>query len=134
MQVSEQDLERLAARLGEDAAARLDVERVVARLGDRLARSGGVAIRRPVGRWLAAAAAVVLVAGAAYVTFATNGAGFPAGRQAGLSTSLFDLSAAELHTVLDSLESPAPAELTAGPSLDDLDAEQLETLLALMEG
>jgi len=134
MRVSEQDVERLAARLGEDAAARLDVERVAAGVADRLARSGGPVVRRPVGRWLAAAAAVALVTGAAYVTFGTDGAGPSAGGPVAMNPSLFDLSATELHSVLDSLEPPVPLVVTAGPSLDDLDAEQLETLLALMEG
>ena len=134
MQASDGDLERLAGRLGEDAAARLDVEHVAAVVGERLARSGGSVVPRPIGRWLAAAAAVVLVAGAAYVTFGTDGVGPATARPAGLSASLFDLSAAELHTVLDSLAEPAPVVLTASPSLDDLDTEQLETLLALMEG
>jgi hypothetical protein len=134
MTIDERDLERLARRLGEDAEARLDVDRVAARVAARLAESGGVARVRPVWRWLAAAAGLVLVAGAGFLTFGTDGTPPGVGRPPGLTASLHDLSVPELYTVLDSLDQPAPLRLSSDASLDDLDAEQLQTLLTMMEG
>jgi hypothetical protein len=134
MRVTERDIERAATGLGAEAADRLDLERVTARVAARLAASGGVVEPRPVWRWLAAAAGIILVAGAGYLTFGTDGAPPGVGRPLGLTPSLLDLSVSELHAVLDSLDQPAPRPLSAEASLDDLDAEQLETLLAMMEG
>jgi hypothetical protein len=134
MGIDERDLERLARRLGEDAEARLDVGRVAARVAARLAEPGGVAEARPAWRWLAAAAGIALVAGAGFLTFGTDGMRPGVGRSPGLTPDLLDLSVSELHAVLDSLDQSVPRLVSSELSIDDLDAEQLETLLALMEG
>jgi hypothetical protein len=47
---------------------------------------------------------------------------------------LDELSEPELSEVLDSLSWEAPASAQLATSLDDLDAAQLQELLALMEG
>jgi hypothetical protein len=134
--MDERELERIAGGLGRAAGERLDlaaVERgVLARLReadqtDRLAGSRP----RPLLRWLAAAAAVALIAGGSFVTFRT-----PRPDQAGSrsAASLYDLSSDELAEVLDSLSWASPVSTRATGGLDDLDAEQLRELLALMEG
>jgi len=134
MALTDGEVERLASRLGDDAANALDVEAVGARVLRRLADVGGSATPRPTSRWLAAAAAIALLAGAGFFTFGTEGGPPIADRAVGLSPSLLDLSTAELRTVLDSLETPTPTHVLSDPSLDDLDRDQLETLLSMMEG
>jgi len=134
MGVSERDLERLAPRLGEEAGARIDVERVAAGVTARLRAAGGVASVRPMGRWLAMAAGLALMVSAGWFTFGQDGTPPMAGSGPVLTPGLHDLSATELRQVLDSLGPPAPSGLEGRVTLDDLDAEQLETLLTIMEG
>ncbi len=134
MGISDRDLEQLAARLGDEAGTRLDVDRVVARVRARLAQPDGTGAEPSRWRWLAAAAGVVLVAGAGFLTFGTEGTPPAVGRPMGLTPSLLDLSPSELRVVLDSLDQSTPVLVSSNLSLDDLDAEQLERLLALMEG
>jgi hypothetical protein len=132
MRVSDRDLEQLAGRLGEAAAGRIDVERVAEEVTARLRTAGG-SPGRGIGRWLAMAAGVALVAGAGWLTLARDVTPPALGPAPGLLPGLSDLSTTELHQVLDSLRPPAPARLGRA-TLDDLDAEQLEVLLAMMEG
>jgi hypothetical protein len=131
MRVSEQDLERLAPRLGEEAAAQVDVDRLADGVTARLRAAGGAAVR-PMGRWLAMAAGIALMVSAGWFTFGQDGT--PPGGGPVLTPGLHDLSAAELRQVLDSLGPPNPSGLEGRVTLDDLDAEQLETLLTMMEG
>jgi hypothetical protein len=133
--MDERELERIAAGLGREAAG-LDVEAVargvVARLRAAEAAAPEVAQPRPLVRWLAGAAAAALVVAGSLVTFrAAPPASSPA---VAVATDLYDLSSAELTEVLDSLSWSAPASARVAVGLDDLDAEQLATLLALMEG
>jgi hypothetical protein len=88
---------------------------------------------RAVGRWLAVAAGVALIAGAGWFTLSNDRTPPALGPGQALIPGLSDLSATELHQVLDSLGPPGPAGLGRA-TLDDLDAEQLATLLTLMEG
>jgi hypothetical protein len=134
MPVSERDLERLAPRLGEDAAAQVDVDRVAEGVAARLRAAGGVTPVWPVGRWLAMAAGIALMVSAGWFTFGRDGTPPSVGSGPVLTPGLQDLSAAELRQVLDSLGPPSPAGLEGQGTLDDLDAEQLETLLTMMEG
>jgi hypothetical protein len=134
MTLTDRDVERLASRLGEDAGNRLDVEAVGTQVLRRLSGAGGTANVRSIPRWLAAAAAIALLAGAGFLTFGTQGTPPGADRAVGLTPSLLDLSATELWTVLDSLEAPGHTYVLSDPSLDDLDRDQLETLLSMMEG
>jgi hypothetical protein len=135
MRVTDRDLERLAPRLGEDAGSRLDVDRVARQVTTRLRTAGNVPASWPIGRWLALAAGIALMAGAALVTFGSDGT--PPGASVtavALMPGLHDLSPAELDQVLDSLSLGAPTRLDGRSTLDDLDSEQLQTLLTLMEG
>ena len=134
MGVSERDLERLAPRLGDEAGAKLDVERVAARVTSRLRAAGGARPVRPVGRWLAMAAGLALIASAGWFTFGQNGTPPTVGDGPVLTPGLHDLSAGELRQVLDSLGPTAPSGIAGQVTLDDLDVEQLETLLTMMEG
>jgi hypothetical protein len=134
LRLTDRDLERVAPRLGQAAADRLDLEQVAGAVARRLADAGGASRPLPTWRWLAAAAGVVLAAGAGFLTFGTDGAPPTIGRPAGLTPSLLDLSASELRVVLDSLDQSTPMLVSSDLSLDDLDSEQLATLLALMEG
>lgn len=134
MRVSERDLEQLAPRLGEDAAAQVDVDRLAADVTARLRAAGGAAAVRPVGRWLAVAAGLALMVSAGWFTFGQEGTPPGAGGGPVLTPGLHDLSAAELRQVLDSLGPPSASGLEGRVTLDDLDAEQLETLLTMMEG
>jgi hypothetical protein len=135
--MDERDLERIAGGLGRRAADRLDVAAVSRGVMDRLREAEAldrvVASRpRPVLRWLAHAAAVALIVAGSVVTFrATPPSGDPAARPA---ANLYELTSDELAEVLDSLSWNAPVSARFAAGLDDLDAEQLEQLLALMEG
>jgi hypothetical protein len=131
--MNEQELERIAAGLGRTAGERLDVDGVARAVVARLRAVDNQPVRQPpIMRWLAAAAAVVLMVGSALVTFGTGGAG--PGRGAAYETDLYDLSAVELAEVLDSLSWTTPVSLSVSATLDDLSAEQLQELLARMEG
>jgi hypothetical protein len=88
--------------------------------------------RRPWTRRLAAAAAVVLIAAGALVTWQVEQPASGVDVQVA-TVGLYDLSSDELTEVLDSLSWHAPASVQVA-GLDDLDAEQLDALLALMEG
>jgi hypothetical protein len=134
MRVSERDLERLGPRLGEDGAAPVDPDRVAASVTARLRSAGGAARVRPVGRWLAMAAGLALMVSAGWFTFGQEGTPPSVGSGPVLAPGLHDLSAGELRQVLDSLDPPGPSGLAGQVTLDDLDAEQLETLLTMMEG
>ena len=134
MRVSERDLERLAPRLGEDAAAQVDPDRVAAAVTARLRSAGGAAPIRPVGRWLAMAAGLALMVSAGWFTFGQDGTPPIVGSGPVRTPGLHDLSAAELRQVLDSLGPAVPSGLEGQVTLDDLDSEQLQTLLTMMEG
>lgn len=134
---SERDLERLAVAAGERAAARLDVDRVAERVVRRLReepRRGGLG---RVARWLAlAAAVVVVVGGGVYLRQAVTGSHTTTSpvAQVPVPTVLDGLSSSELDEVLDSLVVAAPVSQQAAVSLDALNEQQLEELLARMEG
>jgi hypothetical protein len=134
----DEELRRLAGRLGSKAADRLNLDRlgsaVVARLqSDR--RPGHPAPRwwsQP--GWLRAAAAILLMAGGGLllrqVTRVTHQAHF-------VADDLQDLSADQLREVLGALDptlaEPAAVEPTEN-DLDGLTTEQLERLLQSLEG
>lgn len=134
MRMSERELERLAGRLGEGADRQLDVERMVESVTARLRVAGGAVTDRPVARWLAAAAGVALMVSAAWFTFSQDATQPTLGAGSALLPGIADLYRSELHEVLDSLTLAVPAGLDNRRTLDDLDAEQLATLLTMMEG
>ena len=135
--MNEQDIERLARRLGVEGARAVDPERtsqlVVARL-----RSEGVGRRppwtRPVAGRIAAAAGLVMAVG----LFALRDRE-PAdtSRPESLATAvqgIETLEPTELVEVLDSLAVAGPVTSLATTALNDLTAAQLEELLERMEG
>ena len=126
------DIERLARTLGAARARRVDPARIAADVTARLAR-GEQLPRRPMrmARWGLAAAAVLTV------MLATDGLR-PGGDQgSGLSASpvaLSDLDHDGLGEALDSLVSTGPVSDFVGWGVGTMDADELETLLAAMEG
>ena len=133
--MKQDELERIAARLGRQAAARVDVEQTAAAVVERLR-----APMRMVHWWerpavLRMAAAVALVVGGGTIAVKTLHR-LPVEQTAAapVVASLQTLSSDELEEVLDSLgtESPANEGTTAG--LHDLTSEQLRELLQRMEG
>jgi len=134
MRVSDRELERLGPRLGEEAGAGLDVDGVAARVTARLRMAGGAAPVRPIGRWVAMAAGLALMVSAGWFTVGRDGVPPLLGAGPVLTPGLHDLSVPELRQVLDSLNPAATPGLVGQATLDDLDEEQLETLLLMMEG
>jgi hypothetical protein len=130
--MDERQIERVAARLGSGAAETVDVHRLSASVLARLRDAGGARRPRPVARWLAVAAGLVIVAGATYYTFGVGDARPPT--LSGVAPpQLAGLNSAELGEILDAL-TVEPVSLFGQVSLDDLNAEQLAELLQLMEG
>src|SRR5574341_1395694 len=128
-------LHELAARIGEQAAARLDVERtaqaVVARLRER---SSAVtpAWARPA--WWRIAAAVVVLLGGGLV--ARDLLRSPAVVDHYVAEDLTDLSAEDLRQILASLDETliASPEAAAEAGLEDLTEQQLREVLRSLEG
>ena len=138
--MTEAELLRTAARLGEHVVEQLDETRLATAVLNRLATEPVVAARPLYRRmWvlgLAAAAAMLLV-----LRLSLPGSAHPDRSTAlGSPTStvlheLDDLTAAELEAVLETL--PPPASVTEhpeSPSLESLDAKSLEQLLRSLEG
>ena len=130
--MNEREIERAAAELGSDVY--IDVEqtaqRVVARLREAPPRAawwqGRAALR-------AAAAVAVLVTGGVLVARAIDSSAAGDGAIA-LPVGLEELSPTGLTEVLDSLDLFSPASEFIPSSFNELDEEQLRTLLAAMEG
>ena len=130
--MNERDIERAAAELGSDV--HIDVEQTAQRVVERLREAPpraawwqGRAVLR------AAAAVAVLVIGGVLVDRAIDSS--PAGDGAiALPGGLEELSTTGLTEVLDSLDLFTPASEFIPSSFNELDEEQLRTLLAAMEG
>ena len=131
--MDEQQIERVAARLGMRAANAVDVDRVSAGVLARLKRDGALGRPRPAARWMALAAGLAIMAGAAYYTWGVGGTHAPP-LSATAPPQLAGLNSAELTEILDSLTVEPPATVSGEVTLDDLNAEQLTQLLKLMEG
>jgi hypothetical protein len=132
--MDDRELERIAARLGGRAAAALDVERVARRVVARLRAEPPARRHMPAARWLALAAAVVLLIAGSVFTVRNQGAGTMTVLPVAVAPALDQLSEPELAEVLDSLSWEAPASTQLATTHDDLDATQLRELLALIEG
>jgi len=133
--MNETDLERIAARLGDRAAARLDVERTAAAVLHRLRTE------RPASLWqrssstlLRMAAAVALILGAGWVGYRMMEKAPVEAPLAPVVASLQTLSSDEMQDVLDSLAIESPAYQNIAVGLHDLSTEQLTELLRRMEG
>lgn len=143
--MEEKELERLARRLGDGAAARLDVERtaerVLARLRERSPEDDKV-VALPSGRapavgfrmpgWLKVAALVVLLVGGGLIGRAAWKGGGSEGVTA-VPYELAELEVSELEEVLDSLSWETPAHQSVSYAMEDLSNEELQELLEEME-
>jgi hypothetical protein len=126
-------IEGAALRLGARAGDAVDVERLSDAVLARLKQAGDVGRPRPVTRWMAMAAGLAIVAGAAYYTFGVGDTHAPP-LSGSAPPQLAGLNTAELSEILDSLTVEPPATLSGQATLEDLNAEQLAELLQLMEG
>ncbi len=136
--LQDEELRRLAGRLGSEAAERLNVDRLASAVVTRLqsdTRPG-----RPAPRWwsqpgwLRAAAAILLLAGGGVLLRQTTGVTHQAHY---VADDLQDLSADQLREVLGALDQTLAEPATLEPSDDDLEGlttEQLEQLLQSLEG
>ena len=130
--MNEQELKEVAARLGSDAAARIDVDRMARQVVAKLrSEPAPVAWWRNTAVLRVAAVAVMLVTGGVVVNRLNSDR--PVVELTAL-VGLEQLSAAELAEVLDSLDQMTPVYELVPASLDDLDETQLRDLLAAMEG
>ena len=132
------ELERMAQRLGARAADRLDVERTVEAVLAGL-RKRPSAARRWVGQapaWLKVAAAAVLIVGVAVVARRPSRTPPPpVAAVVPLSEDLSGLSAAELRETFTALDQPVGDEgggLDTG--LEGLSPDELRSLLRSLEG
>jgi hypothetical protein len=132
-------LEALEARAARRAAT-VDVERVAARVLERLRREGAPAARQ--AWWVRpallrfAAAVVVLVTAGVLVSRIPSRA--PAARLSVGISAMDSLSSSQLEAVLKAATELSPVADTTLPastaSLEDLSEQQLETLLASLNG
>jgi hypothetical protein len=132
--MNETDLERIAARLGERAAARLDVERTAAAVVHRLRAERQVSVWRRSSTLLRMAAAVTLLVGAGLFGYRLAHQPAADAPPAPVIASLQTLSPDEMQEVLDSLAVESPAYENVAVGLHDLSNEQLTELLHRMEG
>lgn len=133
--LGDEELRRLAARLGSRAAARVDENAVARAVVERLRHPEVVPLLRPARRipvWLRLAAALVLLAGAGLVVRQRGG---PAEPTRFVAADLVGLETEELSELLSTLdETLGDSAVVAPGGLDGLDAEQLETVLRSLEG
>jgi len=132
--MNEVDLERIAARLGQRAAARLDVERTAAAVVNRLRHEPQVRAWYRSSTLLRLAAVVVLMVSATLFSYRLRQRPAAEVPTAPVVASLQTLSSEEMQEVLDSLAIESPASETMAADLHDLSNEQLTELLHSMEG
>jgi hypothetical protein len=132
--MNESDIERVAARLGQRAAARLDVERTASAVVARLRAEKRVSVWRRSITLLQMAAAVSLLVGGGVAGYRLLQQPRAAGAMAPVVASLQTLSSTEMEEVLDSLATESPAYENVAVGLHDLSNEQLTELLHQMEG
>ncbi|HYL20489.1 MAG TPA: hypothetical protein VEU74_01910 [Gemmatimonadales bacterium] len=138
--MTDDELEKLAQRLGARAADRLDVEAAAQAVLDRLRaeRAKG----EPVGIWLPrqwlriAAALVIVVGGGALALRITRTHGTTAAPITTAGADLDGLSTEQLNQVLHAVEQPAGQNAVSAQdvSLDDLNTVELRALLESLEG
>jgi hypothetical protein len=135
--MNDEDLERLAARLGTDVVAGLDLERVAGRVRARLEESEReVAVRRRrIVRRVMAMAAVLTVAILGRLAFDSR-RDWEGGR-ARQGTVLYELDQLDADQLERLLETMPVTAVTVPPDpvpLQDLDTTRLERLLRSLEG
>ncbi len=130
--MDKRQLERLSARLGTSAADDVDLDHVAARVVSRLRSGEKIPTRHRVWPWLVAAAAAATLAVPGYKWL--HEVGNAPSAQVGAAPELDLLTDTELAEVLDSLDFQAPVAQVVTATLDDMNEQQLEELLAIMEG
>ena len=138
--MTDEELEKLAQRLGARAAERLDVEATARAVIERLRAER--AERERVGIWVPrhwlriAAALVIAIGGGALALSITRTPGKPPAPFTAAGADLNDLSPDQLQKVLEAVEQPngAVAVSEQDVSLDDLNAVELRALLGSLEG
>jgi anti-sigma factor RsiW len=137
--VTDEELERLAHRLGARAAGQLDVEVTAQAVVERL-RARAQATRHPwIWRqpmWLRAAALLAVVIGGGLLMLPGTHRGPVAVPLTTAGAELNDLSTDQLHEVLEALEQPGADNTVSSQDvgLEDLSAPQLRALLESLEG
>jgi len=132
--VTDEELERLAQRLGVRAADRLVVERTAEAVVTRLRRQPRSWMGQGSG-WLKIAAAALLVLGVGVVARAPwRGRPPVAVAVVPLGEDLSGLSAAELREAIAALDLPLADEGGAETGLEGLSAAELRALLRSLEG
>ena len=139
-------LNEIAQRVGERAAERLDVQATARKVVERL-RAGdqGEEPRRPSWVqpvWLRIAAAIVLLAGGVFLVQRVATDEMESGHQGVaahiVADDLADLTTAQLQEVLTDfdqlMDSTVSPEDSAGAEYEELDAQQLQTVLRSLEG
>jgi len=137
--VTDEELEKLAQRLGARAAERLDVEATAQAVVDRLRaeRAKG----EPVGvwlprQWLRIAAALVIAVGGGALALRITRTHETTAPVTTAGADLDGLSTDQLNQVLHAVEQPAGQNVVSAQdvSLDDLNTVELRALLESLEG
>ncbi len=132
--MTDEELERLAQRLGVRAADRLDVERTAQTVVTRLRRQPRSWMGQGSG-WLKIAAAALLVLGVGVVARAPwRGRPPVAAAVVPMGEDLSGLSAAELREAIAALDLPLADEGGTDTGLEGLSAAELRALLRSLEG
>ena len=137
--MTDEELERLAQRLGARAAERLDVEATARAVMERLRAEPRGRSRpwiRMQPRWLRVAAVLALVIGGGVLMLPVSHHGPVPTPLTTAGADLNGLSTDQLHEVLDAVEQPAREDAVSSQdvSLEDLSAVELRALLESLEG
>lgn len=129
----EKGLHEIARRLGAQAAERLDLERTAEAVVERLREPVA-----PASRWIRVAAAFVILTGATLAARQLFNRPASTGHATAhyVTDDLTDLSTDQLREVLNTLDETLDLRGTTQPDsgLEDLDAQQLRTVLRSLEG
>lgn len=135
--MNDQELEKLAQRLGAEAAERLDVERTAQAVLKRLREApprGETRWAWTRSAWLKIAATIVLALGAGLLVrgpgrepLATGPGVVPVAEESG------DLTADQLREALNSVDRPLSEENGLDTGVDDLSVDELRALLRTLE-
>ena len=134
--MNDNEIEKIAGRLGNRAAARLDVERTASAVLSRLRAPRRIVYVHFSRTMLRLAAAAVLAVGAGLYGYRLFSGDSVAGTEAASVQvpALQTLASNELEEVLDSLSRDTPASEAIAVGLQSLNNDQLTELLRQMEG